>query len=116
MRKPPENRNCLRAETVIPPAKGVGRYFGQRLSAAVGGFLRLSFWTKSGRPKGPYTSALMAKDAKALMDQLKIKDFHLVGVSMGGMVSQEYAIAYGGDLRLVTLCCTYAAAGPSCSR
>lgn len=71
---------------------------------------------KSGRPKGPYTTALMAQDAKALVDHLKIRDFHLVGVSMGGMISQEYALAYGGDLRSLTLCCTYAAPGPFCSR
>ena len=58
----------------------------------------------------------MAQDAKALVDQLKIKDFHLVGVSMGGMISQEYALAYGGDLRSLALCCTYAAPGPFCSR
>ena len=71
---------------------------------------------KSGRPKGPYTTAMMAKDAKALVDHLKIRDFHLVGVSMGGMISQEYALAYQSDLRSLTLCCTYAAPGPFCSR
>ncbi|HEU4825833.1 MAG TPA: alpha/beta fold hydrolase [Dongiaceae bacterium] len=71
---------------------------------------------KSGRPKGPYTTAMMAKDAKALVDHLKIRDFHLVGVSMGGMISQEYALAYQGDLRSLTLCCTYAAPGPFCAR
>ena len=46
------------------------------------------------RPKGPYTTAMMAADAKALVDNLKLRDFHLVGVSMGGMISQEYALAY----------------------
>ena len=71
---------------------------------------------KSGRPKGPYTTALMASDAKALVDQLKIGKFHLVGVSMGGMISQEYALAHGGDLKSLSLCCTYAAPGPFCSR
>ena len=71
---------------------------------------------KSGRPKGPYTTAQMAKDAKAVVDHLGLKDFHLVGVSMGGMISQEYALAYGGDLRSLSLCCTYAAPGPFCSR
>ena len=71
---------------------------------------------KSGRPKGPYTTALMASDAKALVDQLKLGKFHLVGVSMGGMISQEYALAYGGDLKSLSLCCTYAAPGPFCSR
>jgi 3-oxoadipate enol-lactonase len=71
---------------------------------------------KSARPRGPYTTALMASDAKALVDKLGVKQFHLVGVSMGGMISQEYALAYGGDLKSLSLCCTYAAPGPFCSR
>src|ERR1700682_2910770 len=71
---------------------------------------------KSGRPAGPYTTAQMAGDAKALVDHLAITDFHLVGVSMGGMISQEYALAHGKTLRSLALCCTYAAPGPFCSR
>jgi 3-oxoadipate enol-lactonase len=35
---------------------------------------------------------------------------------MGGMIAQEYALANGGDLRSLTLACTYAAPGPFCSR
>jgi 3-oxoadipate enol-lactonase len=35
---------------------------------------------------------------------------------MGGMIAQEYALAHGRDLRSLTLCCTYAAPGPFCSR
>jgi pimeloyl-ACP methyl ester carboxylesterase len=71
---------------------------------------------QSSAPEGPYTTALFAQDAKALVDELGLRDFHLVGVSMGGMIAQEYAIAHGGDLRSLTLACTYAAPGPFCSR
>ena len=71
---------------------------------------------KSDSPDGPYTSRLLADDAKALVDHLGLSDFHLMGVSMGGMISQEYALAYGSDLRSLTLACTYAAPGPFCSR
>ena len=70
----------------------------------------------SSAPAGPYTSRLLAGDAKALVDELGITDFHLMGVSMGGMVAQEYALAYQEDLRSLTLACTYAAPGPFCSR
>jgi 3-oxoadipate enol-lactonase len=70
----------------------------------------------STKPAGPYSSRMLADDAKALVDVLGVTDFHLMGVSMGGMIAQEYALAYPGDLRSVTLGCTYAAPGPFCSR
>jgi 3-oxoadipate enol-lactonase len=70
----------------------------------------------SSKPAGPYSSRMLADDAKALADSLGITGFHLMGVSMGGMIAQEYAIAYPSDLRSVTLGCTYAAPGPFCSR
>ena len=69
----------------------------------------------SDKPVGPYTTAMFAADTKALVDHLQISDFHLLGVSMGGMIAQEYALAYPADLRSVTLACTYAAPGPFCS-
>jgi len=71
---------------------------------------------KSAKPAGPYTTELFAQDAKALVDHLEISNFHLMGVSMGGMIAQEYALAYPGDLKTLTLSCTYAAPGPFCSR
>lgn len=71
---------------------------------------------ESGMPPGPYTTRMFADDTKALVDELGITDFHLLGVSMGGMIAQEYALAHGGDLRSLTLACTYAAPGPFCSR
>src|SRR5215470_6486870 len=70
----------------------------------------------SAKPAGPYTTELFAADTKALVDELGITGFHLMGVSMGGMIAQQYALAYPGDLRSVTLGCTYAAPGPFCSR
>ncbi|WJG10211.1 alpha/beta hydrolase [Aliiglaciecola sp. LCG003] len=42
--------------------------------------------------KAPYTLDTMAEDAIALMDHLKIEKFHVVGVSMGGMIAQCIAI------------------------
>jgi len=70
----------------------------------------------SSKPAGPYSSRMLADDAKALVDSLGITGFHLMGVSMGGMIAQEYALAYPGDLRSVAFACTYAAPGPFCSR
>jgi 3-oxoadipate enol-lactonase len=70
----------------------------------------------SSKPVGPYSSRMFSDDAKALVDHLGITDFHLMGISMGGMIAQEYALAYGSDLRSVTFAATYAAPGPFCSR
>jgi 3-oxoadipate enol-lactonase len=70
----------------------------------------------SSAPAGPYSSAMLAADAKALVDALGLSDFHLMGVSMGGMIAQEYALSYPADLRSATFACTYAAPGPFCSR
>src|SRR6266568_5031106 len=66
---------------------------------------------RTSKPPGPYTTQQFAHDTKALVDALGIADFHLLGVSMGGMIAQEYAIAHPGDLRSLTLACTYAAPG-----
>jgi 3-oxoadipate enol-lactonase len=67
-------------------------------------------------PPGPYTTEMFANDAKALVDHLGLSHFHLLGISMGGMIAQEYALRYPEDIASVTLACTYAAPGPFCSR
>jgi 3-oxoadipate enol-lactonase len=69
---------------------------------------------KSDRPVGPYSARMLADDAKVLVDKLGITGFHLMGVSMGGMIAQEYAIAYPGDLTSLTLACTYGKADVFC--
>lgn len=93
---------------------------GQAPALVEAGYRVLSFDNRgiglSDKPLGPYTTAIFAGDTKALVDHLQITDFHLLGVSMGGMIAQEYAIAHPDDLRSLTLACTYAAPGPFCSR
>lgn len=69
---------------------------------------------RSSRPAGPYSARMLADDAKALVDSLGLKDFHMMGVSMGGMIAQEYALAYGSDLRSLTLACTYGSVDQFC--
>lgn len=71
---------------------------------------------RSDKPAGPYSSEMLAADTKGLVDRLGIGDFHLMGVSMGGMIAQHYAVAYPDGLRSLTLACTYAEPGPFCSR
>jgi pimeloyl-ACP methyl ester carboxylesterase len=44
--------------------------------------------------QSPYTLVDLASDAKQILDILNIEKAHLVGVSMGGMVAQEFAINF----------------------
>jgi pimeloyl-ACP methyl ester carboxylesterase len=70
----------------------------------------------TSKPVGPYTTQMMAQDAHDLVSALGLESFHLIGVSMGGMIAQEYALAFPEQLLSVTFACTYAAPGPFCSR
>jgi pimeloyl-ACP methyl ester carboxylesterase len=53
-----------------------------------------------------YTTSGMAQDALALMDFLKWDTAHVVGISMGGMISQELALAAPTRVKSLTLMVT----------
>jgi 3-oxoadipate enol-lactonase len=56
---------------------------------------------------GPFTIVEMAEDTAALFGELGFESAHVVGISMGGMIAQELALAAPGLLRSLTLGCTY---------
>jgi 3-oxoadipate enol-lactonase len=67
---------------------------------------------RSSYAEGPYEVSDMAADALALADELGLDSFHLVGLSLGGAISQEIALAAPERVRTLTLCVTYAGSGP----
>jgi 3-oxoadipate enol-lactonase len=52
---------------------------------------------------GAYEIADMAADALALADALELDSFHLLGLSMGGAIAQELALAAPERVRTLTL-------------
>jgi pimeloyl-ACP methyl ester carboxylesterase len=53
----------------------------------------------------------MAQDALALADALGLESFHLLGVSMGGAIAQEVALAAPERVRTLILAVTFAGGG-----
>jgi pimeloyl-ACP methyl ester carboxylesterase len=68
----------------------------------------LSTWI-SDYESSPYTLEDMARDSIGLMDVLRIKQAHIIGASMGGMIAQLAAIKYPQRvLSLISWMSTYA--------
>jgi pimeloyl-ACP methyl ester carboxylesterase len=70
---------------------------------------------QSDAPPGPYSIAEMAADAAAVLNAAKVNAAHIFGVSMGGMIAQEFALQYPQKVRSLILGCT-AAGGPEAVR
>jgi 3-oxoadipate enol-lactonase len=61
----------------------------------------------SSRVDEPFTIADLAADAANLLTELEIDCAEVLGISMGGMIAQELALAHPELVRTLTLGCTY---------
>jgi pimeloyl-ACP methyl ester carboxylesterase len=68
----------------------------------------------SSRQEGALTITQLARDAAGLLGALGLAQTHVLGISMGGMVAQELALARPEQVRTLTLGCTYCG-GPGSS-
>lgn len=70
----------------------------------------------SDAPEGGYTLEMLADDAKGLLDGLGIRSCHWVGLSLGGMIGQTFALKYPGIFKTLTLCDTASSYGPEAAQ
>jgi pimeloyl-ACP methyl ester carboxylesterase len=61
----------------------------------------------STRLDGPVTTVQLAEDVAGLLATLELDSVHVLGISMGGMVAQELALAHPERIRTLALGCTY---------
>jgi 3-oxoadipate enol-lactonase len=61
---------------------------------------------RSDTPPGPYSIALLASDAAAVLDAAGVESADVLGASMGGMISQEFALQYPKRVHSLILGCT----------
>jgi 3-oxoadipate enol-lactonase len=61
---------------------------------------------RSDKPTVPFTLEQMAEDAIAVLDAAGIETAHVVGASMGGVISQIVAVKHPHRVRSLTLVCT----------
>jgi 3-oxoadipate enol-lactonase len=83
-----------------------------QLAALEGRFRVLRYDTRghgaSDAPEGAYTLEELVADAAALLDALAIPRVHFVGLSMGGMIAQGFALSRPERLDRLALCDTSA--------
>ncbi len=62
---------------------------------------------RTDKPDAPYSIKQMADDTAGLMDALRIGRAALLGISMGGMIAQEFALHHQEKLSCLILGCTH---------
>lgn len=67
---------------------------------------------KSDAPAGPYSTAQLAADACAVLDACGVERAHVVGLSLGGAVAQELALAHPARVASLALLSSFAVQPP----
>jgi 3-oxoadipate enol-lactonase len=104
---------------MIHGAQGDQTMFARMASDFAGSYQVLTFDQcgsgLSEKPDMPYSIAMLADDTAALMDHLGVATAHIIGVSMGGMIAQEFALRHPRKVRSLVLGCT-TPGGPNANR
>jgi len=95
---------------MIHGAQGDQTMFAGLAATFASGFKVLTFDQRgtglSDKPDMQYSVAMLADDTAALMEHLGFGDAHIIGVSMGGMIGQEFALRHLRKVRSLVLGCT----------
>jgi 3-oxoadipate enol-lactonase len=67
---------------------------------------------ESDKPVGPYSPEMLAADLAFLLDSLQLGSVHLAGLSMGGVISQRFALDHPHRVRALALASTSSEVGP----
>lgn len=86
----PDNRGTGRSDVGLPPL--VPRLPGRLRTPLI---FKLAGYSIGG----------LAADLEAVLEDAGIREAHIVGASMGGMIAQRYALEYS-RAKTLTLCCT----------
>lgn len=108
-----ERRGSGEPMLLIQGLGGNSLHWGEEFLGALAGEFELVLYDHRGAGRsaplaGSLTIAGLADDALALLDALGLERAHVVGISMGGMVAQELALAAPERVLTLTLGCTYA--------
>jgi len=92
------------------------RMFEPQVGHLAGRFRVLGYDTRghggTDAPAGAYTLDQLADDLNALLDALEVREAHFLGLSMGGMIGQTFALKYPGRLKSLVLADTTSGYGP----
>lgn len=95
---------------MIHGAQGDQSMFNGVLPAFVNNFHVLTFDQRgsglSEKPDMAYSMAMLADDTAALMDHVGFTSAHILGVSMGGMIAQEFVLRHPQKTHSLVLGCT----------
>jgi 3-oxoadipate enol-lactonase len=82
----------------------------EQAAALAGRYTVLRYDTRghgqTSAPGGAYSLEQMSDDLKGLLDGLGIKETHFVGLSMGGMIGQTFALKHPAMVKSLVLCDT----------